>query len=171
MERRPWGLRSQGANGSVLLVTAICTRAPDESMDADQTYRQVKSGYLSGLSIGFNPIQTEPMYGGGMRVARCQLIEISVCSIPAQSQSLINDRYFPPPLPGPVPNPPFAIGHCGLQRHLQYQLYCGTGQGCTIPLRISHAPKAHAASAEKRWQMIISASPDAGFWQKNYGRN
>jgi HK97 family phage prohead protease len=86
------------------LVVRIQFMGPDESPDADMTYRQIKSGYLSGLSIGFNPIQTEPMYGGVLRIVRATLIEISVCSIPAQSQSLINDRYFSPPLPSPVPS-------------------------------------------------------------------
>jgi HK97 family phage prohead protease len=86
------------------LSVTIQFMGPDESPEADQVYRQVKSSYLCGLSIGFNAWHTEPMLRGGVRVVRSQLIEISVCSIPAQSQSLISGRYVPPPLPSPVPS-------------------------------------------------------------------
>jgi HK97 family phage prohead protease len=57
------------------------------SADADQVLRLAQANILSGISIGFNPLETKPL-NGAMRIVRSELLEISVCAVPALQSAL-----------------------------------------------------------------------------------
>jgi HK97 family phage prohead protease len=56
---------------------------------ADQVCSLSKAGVLRGISIGFDPVEMEPLDPnrprGGMHITRAELLEISVCSVPADT--------------------------------------------------------------------------------------
>ena len=60
---------------------------------ADETRRLVKAGVLRGVSIGFLPISCELIdrndYSSGYLFKEIELLEISICSIPANRESLV----------------------------------------------------------------------------------
>lgn len=64
---------------------------------ADETYRLVKSGVLSAVSIGFLPGEwefMEPGIGGwrGRKYLSCELIEFSFVAVPANPDALVIER-------------------------------------------------------------------------------
>jgi HK97 family phage prohead protease len=61
------------------------------SADADQVLRLAQANILSGISIGFNPLETKPL-NGAMRIVRSELLEISVCAVPALQSALVTER-------------------------------------------------------------------------------
>jgi HK97 family phage prohead protease len=68
---------------------------------ADQTCALVKAGVLRGLSVGFDPGDTEPLdpsrgARGGLRILTSELFEISIVSVPADTGSMITDRALSP---------------------------------------------------------------------------
>lgn len=74
-------------------VEALITFAPEGASEAADTYCSlVKSGVIKGLSIGFLPIEQEPLKGGGYKIKRWELLEISCCSIPANSEAVVLRR-------------------------------------------------------------------------------
>jgi HK97 family phage prohead protease len=60
---------------------------------ADETRRLVKAGVLRGVSIGFLPINYELIdrndYSSGYLFKEIELLEISICSVPANRESLV----------------------------------------------------------------------------------
>jgi HK97 family phage prohead protease len=65
---------------------------------ADEVCGLVKSGVVSSLSIGFDPIEAEPLDRkkprGGQRISRADLLEISLVSLPADTGAMITERYM-----------------------------------------------------------------------------
>jgi HK97 family phage prohead protease len=63
---------------------------------ADQVCSLVKASVLRGISIGFEPLEARPIdpkdRGAGVRVVRCELMEISLCSIPADTGAGVVER-------------------------------------------------------------------------------
>jgi HK97 family phage prohead protease len=66
------------------------------SRTADEVCGLVKSGIISGLSVGFEPTESVPIdpgrRHGPQRVLRCELLEISFVSIPANAKTLVTQR-------------------------------------------------------------------------------
>jgi HK97 family phage prohead protease len=56
---------------------------------ASNVYASMRHGAISGLSIGFRPIEAEDIEGGGRRISKIQLEEISVVGFPADSDARI----------------------------------------------------------------------------------
>jgi hypothetical protein len=79
-QTRPIARATVSRSGSAW--TAIL-QFPDEgvSADADQCLRLAQANILSGISIGFIPLETEPCRAGQpLRIVRSELLEISICS-------------------------------------------------------------------------------------------
>lgn len=57
----------------------------------DEAWRMVKSGVLRGLSIGFRPLESEPLKTGGRRFKRWELMELSVVAVPANREASITE--------------------------------------------------------------------------------
>lgn len=64
------------------------------SKTADECYALVKAGVLTGVSIGFRPIESEPLRGGGVKFVKWELLEISVVAVPANQNALIIQRSY-----------------------------------------------------------------------------
>lgn len=68
------------------------------SPDADLVCGLAKSGILRGISIGFMPIEMEPIDShepwGGQRITSSELLEISVVSTPADTGAMVVARSF-----------------------------------------------------------------------------
>jgi HK97 family phage prohead protease len=88
---RPVGLASIQITESAVLATV--TFAPAGASEAaDETCRLAKAGILRGVSIGFNPIRAEPIRGGGLKYIQWELLEISLVSVPANSEATVVER-------------------------------------------------------------------------------
>ena len=65
---------------------------------ADEVCGLVKSGIISSVSIGFEPTETEPLDPkrprSGLRITRCELLEISLVSVPADTGAVITERHW-----------------------------------------------------------------------------
>jgi HK97 family phage prohead protease len=65
---------------------------------ADEICGLVKAGILRGISIGFDPLDGEPLDPhrprGGMRVTSSELIEISFCDVPVDTGAMVVARSF-----------------------------------------------------------------------------
>jgi hypothetical protein len=59
--------------------------------DADQCLKLAQANILSGISIGFIPLETKPI-PGGRRVVRSELLEISLCAIPSLPSARVTER-------------------------------------------------------------------------------
>lgn len=58
----------------------------------DLAWAEIKSGLTKGLSIGFRPLQSEPIKGtGGIRFTAWELLEISLVTIPAHASAGITN--------------------------------------------------------------------------------
>jgi len=55
----------------------------------DEAWESVKSGLVAGVSIGFRPIEYEPMRSGGYRFTKSEVYELSLVTIPAQPDAVI----------------------------------------------------------------------------------
>lgn len=88
-----------GVEGDVL-AARIAFAPAGISLVADQCCAMVKAGVLRGISIGFDPdmTSTTPLDPkrprGGQRIARSELLEISVVSIPADTGASVVARSF-----------------------------------------------------------------------------
>jgi HK97 family phage prohead protease len=74
-------------------VGGVVTFAPPRiSSIADEVCGLAKAGILNATSIGFNPIESEPLKGGGIRYTKWELLELSIVSVPANPAALIVAR-------------------------------------------------------------------------------
>jgi HK97 family phage prohead protease len=68
------------------------------SAKADEVCGLVKSGILIGISIGFDPLEIEPMNPayprGPQRYLKCDLMEVSIVSIPANPSAAVIAKRF-----------------------------------------------------------------------------
>jgi len=71
---------------------------PGISDIADETRGLVKSGVLRGISAGINPVEVVPLDPrqpyGPVRVIRAELLELSLVSVPADTEALVTARSF-----------------------------------------------------------------------------
>ena len=65
---------------------------------ADEVCGLVKSGVVSAVSIGFEPTETEPLDPkrprSGLRITRCELLECSLVTIPADVGAIVTERHW-----------------------------------------------------------------------------
>ncbi len=64
------------------------------SRKADEVCALAKSGVLSGVSVGFTPLESEPIKGGGWRFKRWRLEELSIVAIPCSASATILERSY-----------------------------------------------------------------------------
>ena len=63
------------------------------SAKADEYCGLYKAGVMSAVSVGFNPIKSEPIRGtGGTRFTAWELFEISCVAVPANTEALVVQR-------------------------------------------------------------------------------
>jgi HK97 family phage prohead protease len=76
-------------------VEALITFAPPKiSKIADEFCALTKAGILNAVSVGFEPIEAEPLQGGGVRYKVWELLELSVVSVPANPLAVVVERDF-----------------------------------------------------------------------------
>ncbi len=74
---------------------AIIEFAPEgASRKADEYCALAKSGVISACSIGYEPLETEPIRGGGFLVKAWELLELSLVSVPCNAEALIAQRSY-----------------------------------------------------------------------------
>jgi HK97 family phage prohead protease len=93
----PVGIPSGGRVDSGGALRLGITFAPQgDSDDADKIRRLVKSGMIRNLSIGFNPLVSEPLDPtkprAGQRIVRSELLEVSFVSVPADTGAVVTAR-------------------------------------------------------------------------------
>lgn len=70
--------------------------------DADRIWAMVDQGLVTSFSIGFRPLKSEPIRGGGQRFLSWELLEISVVAIPANPDAKIQRGALPTDRPGVI---------------------------------------------------------------------
>lgn len=78
------------------LMATITFAPPGVSEKAAEVCGLCKSGVLGSLSVGFTPIASEPIKGGGYRFTKWELLELSIVSIPANPNARITTRAAQP---------------------------------------------------------------------------
>ena len=74
-------------------VEAVITFAPPgASANADETCALSKAGVIQTVSVGFTPIEAEPIKGGGYRILKWDLMEISLVSVPCNPEAVTIER-------------------------------------------------------------------------------
>jgi HK97 family phage prohead protease len=72
--------------------------AADISPLADETFALVKDGVLNAVSIGFEPVEKEPIdqhnRSAGTRITKSTLLECSFVGVPADPQALVLERAY-----------------------------------------------------------------------------
>jgi len=83
-----------GANGDGDLAARIAFAPAGISQVADEVCALVKAGVVRGVSIGFDvdPKSITPIAGGGRRARKSKLYEISIVTVPADSEALVTAR-------------------------------------------------------------------------------
>jgi HK97 family phage prohead protease len=56
----------------------------------DTAWGEVKHGLVRAVSIGFRLLESEPLPTGGLRIKKCEIIELSTVSVPAQALATID---------------------------------------------------------------------------------
>ena len=74
---------------------------PGVLAESDRVYSLIRSQIVNSVSIGFRPIEREPIRGGGVRYTEVELIEYSYVSTPAQPSAVIIGRAHRSPTPTP----------------------------------------------------------------------
>jgi HK97 family phage prohead protease len=67
---------------------------PNVSKTADEFCGLAKAGVLNAVSVGFNPIEAEPIRGGGICYKAWELMELSMVSVPCNPSALVINRSF-----------------------------------------------------------------------------
>jgi HK97 family phage prohead protease len=62
------------------------------SAKADEYCGLAKAGVLNAASIGFQPVEYEPIKGGGYRYTKWELMEISLVAVPCNPEALVVGR-------------------------------------------------------------------------------
>lgn len=127
-------------------IEAIVTFSPEGiSPEADKACAQAKAGDLRGASIGLDPIEAEPLSGGGYHIIKWELLEISLVAIPCNQQTLVVEK-----------------AHSMSQR-------LKVGASCGLPLA-SHAVFDEAAAAKSIFNHagLGTDDPDLGFIRKGF---
>jgi HK97 family phage prohead protease len=89
----PVGRASLSVTGNAL--EGVITFAPEgATRKSDEVCALAKSGVLSGVSVGFEPIECKPIAGGGVRVTKWNLLEISLVSVPCNVSATITERSY-----------------------------------------------------------------------------
>lgn len=57
---------------------------------ADEVWTLVEAGALGAVSIGFRPLESEPLESGGLKFTRWEWLETSIVSIPANRDARIS---------------------------------------------------------------------------------
>ncbi|MDE2582756.1 MAG: HK97 family phage prohead protease [Rhodospirillales bacterium] len=78
------------SNGQV--VATIDFPAEGVSARSDEYLRLVKAGVLGAVSVGFLPLKSEPMRGGGILYTSWELLELSIVSVPANPAALVTGK-------------------------------------------------------------------------------
>ena len=74
-------------------IMALELPAKGASEASDEAYQLVAEGYLRAVSVGFRPLEWEPMPDGrGTRFTSVELLEISLVSVPANASALLAAR-------------------------------------------------------------------------------
>jgi HK97 family phage prohead protease len=76
-------------------LTATIQFPPEQTTaQSDECWRLIQAGVISTVSIGFDPIKTEPLSGGkrGVKYVKSLLLEISFVSIPANGDAAVIAR-------------------------------------------------------------------------------
>ncbi|MGQ7243700.1 phage major capsid protein [Salinicola sp. V024] len=55
----------------------------------DTAWQSIKAGLVKGVSIGFRPLEYEPIKSGGMRFTKSEVFELSLVTIPANADATI----------------------------------------------------------------------------------
>lgn len=58
---------------------------------AASIYRKYTEGFMSGVSVGFNPLDAEPNDHGGIHFKRQELLETSAVPVPANPEAVLRD--------------------------------------------------------------------------------
>ena len=89
----PIGRADATINGT--RIEALIQFAPaGASRKADEACALMKAGIVNTLSVGFEPTETEPIRGGGYKIIKWTLLEISVCSIPANPEAVVTQKFY-----------------------------------------------------------------------------
>jgi HK97 family phage major capsid protein/HK97 family phage prohead protease len=70
------------------LLARLALAARGTSARIDEIRQLVEQGILKAVSVGFKPLEAEPIKGGGLHFKRQELLEASVVSIPALPSAL-----------------------------------------------------------------------------------
>jgi HK97 family phage prohead protease len=74
-------------------IEALITFAPlGASKKADEYCALAKAGVISTVSIGYEPIEAEPIKGGGYRISSWELLELSLVSVPCNPEAVVTQR-------------------------------------------------------------------------------
>lgn len=72
------------------LVATVEFAPADMNPMAEQVFKMVKAGFLNACSIGFRPLEwTYDEARGGMNFQKSEMLEFSVCPIPANAEALV----------------------------------------------------------------------------------
>lgn len=94
----PIGTANAVRMGAAGVEMTIDFAPPGVSAKADEVCGLVKAGVVCGVSVGFNPLETEPMDPrfprGPQRYLKCDLMEVSIVSIPANPAAAVIAKRF-----------------------------------------------------------------------------
>ena len=79
------------ANGVNFTATIATIDEPGILKDrVDEAWQSIKAGLVRAVSIGFRPLEQSMMKDGGYRFNKCEVMELSLVTIPAQAEATIN---------------------------------------------------------------------------------
>ncbi len=88
----PVGTASLSRNGNA--IDGVITFAPQgASQKSDEVCELAKAGVLSGVSVGFDPIDASP-YPLGFRITKWELLEVSLVAIPCNPSARVLERRY-----------------------------------------------------------------------------
>ena len=89
---QPVGTASLSLNGKA--IEGVITFAPEgASQRADETCSLAKAGVLSGVSVGFDPVEVKP-YPLGYLIKKWTLLEVSLVAVPCNPSATILERSY-----------------------------------------------------------------------------